>query len=54
MTDHRPGVAPIFLSEHRYQLALRRAGRHWTAAFAGALRAGALRWPSRPEDPEEE
>ena len=27
----RGGVAPIFLSEHRYQLALRRAERDWVS-----------------------
>jgi DNA-binding PadR family transcriptional regulator len=43
------GVPPIFLSEHRYQVALRRAERDWIAAFTEALGTGALIWPSPPE-----
>jgi DNA-binding PadR family transcriptional regulator len=43
------GVPPIFLSEHRYQLALRRAERDWVAAFTESLRTGALRWPTPRE-----
>jgi DNA-binding PadR family transcriptional regulator len=42
------GVPPIFLSEHRYQLALRRAERDWIVAFTEALRTGALSWPAPP------
>jgi DNA-binding PadR family transcriptional regulator len=42
------GVPPIFLSEQRYQLALRRAERDWTFAFTEALRTGALSWPTPP------
>jgi DNA-binding PadR family transcriptional regulator len=42
----RGGVPPIFLSEHRYQLMLRRAERDWIGAFTGALRTGALSWPT--------
>ena len=45
----RGGVPPIFLSEHRYQLTLRRAERDWIAAFTEALRTGALSWPTPPE-----
>ena len=40
------GVPPIFLSEHRYQLALRRAERDWIVAFTEAVRTGALSWPT--------
>jgi DNA-binding PadR family transcriptional regulator len=39
------GTPPIFLSEHRYQLALRRAQHDWLVTFTEALRAGTLRWP---------
>jgi DNA-binding PadR family transcriptional regulator len=42
----RGGVPPIFLSEHRYQLALRRAEHDWIAAFIAGLRTGALEWPA--------
>ena len=42
------GTAPIFLSEHRYQLALRRAQQDWLGTFTEALRAGTLRWPGPP------
>jgi DNA-binding PadR family transcriptional regulator len=42
------GTEPVFLSEHRYQLALRRAEHTWLATFTHALRTGALRWPSPP------
>jgi DNA-binding PadR family transcriptional regulator len=42
------GTAPIFLSEHRYQLALRRAQRDWLATFTEALSAGTLLWPGPP------
>jgi DNA-binding PadR family transcriptional regulator len=45
----RSGVPPIFLSEHRYQLALRRAERDWIAAFTEALRTGTLTWPTHRE-----
>jgi DNA-binding PadR family transcriptional regulator len=40
------GTAPVFLSEHRYQLALRRAEHTWLGTFTQSLRTGALRWPS--------
>jgi DNA-binding PadR family transcriptional regulator len=40
------GVPSIFLSEHRYQLALRRAERDWIAAFTEAVRTGTLGWPT--------
>lgn len=36
---------PIFLSEHEYQLARRRAERDWLAAFVGSLERGELTWP---------
>jgi DNA-binding PadR family transcriptional regulator len=42
------GTEPVFLSEHRYQLALRRAEHTWLGTFTHALRTGALRWPSPP------
>jgi DNA-binding PadR family transcriptional regulator len=42
------GTPPIFLSEHRYQLAIRRAERDWLASFTEALRAGTLPWPDPP------
>jgi DNA-binding PadR family transcriptional regulator len=42
------GVAPVFLSEHRYQLALRHAEHTWLVTFTQALRAGTLSWPTPP------
>jgi DNA-binding PadR family transcriptional regulator len=42
------GTPPVFLSEHRYQLALRRAEHTWLCTFTQALRTGELRWPSPP------
>jgi DNA-binding PadR family transcriptional regulator len=39
------GVNPIFLSEHRYQLARRHAERDWVAGFRTALEDGSLTWP---------
>lgn len=45
----RDGVAPIFLSEQRYQLALRRAEHAWLVTFTEELRTGALGWPTRAE-----
>ncbi|MFF0454488.1 PadR family transcriptional regulator [Nocardia africana] len=39
------GVAPIFLTDHTYAQALRRAERDWLLAFAADLRQGALSWP---------
>jgi len=46
----KDGVPPIFLSEHRYQLALRRAERDWIDTFTESLRAGLLVWPDpRPQ-----
>ncbi len=42
------GTPPVFLSEHRYQLALRRAEHAWLGTFTQALRTGALRWPTPP------
>jgi DNA-binding PadR family transcriptional regulator len=45
----RNGVSPIFLSEHRYQLALRRAEHSWLGDFTEALRTGALGWPAPVE-----
>jgi DNA-binding PadR family transcriptional regulator len=41
----RDGVVPIFLSEHRYQLALRRAEYAWLVTFTEELRTGVLGWP---------
>jgi ABC-type cobalamin transport system ATPase subunit len=43
------GVPPVFLSEHRYQVALRHAEQAWLVNFAEELRAGVLGWPTRPE-----
>jgi len=40
------GAAPIFLSEHRYLLARRRAERDWVSAFVSDLDEGDLRWPT--------
>ena len=40
------GTLPVFLSEHRYQLALRRAEHDWLDRFTQALRTGTMRWPS--------
>ena len=40
------GTLPVFLSEHRYQLALRRAEHEWLDSFTQALRTGTMRWPS--------
>lgn len=42
------GVPPIFLSEHRYQVALRRAEHAWIDTFTTELRAGTLSWPAPP------
>jgi DNA-binding PadR family transcriptional regulator len=42
------GTPPVFLSEHRYQLALRRAEHAWLGTFTQALRTGELRWPGPP------
>jgi DNA-binding PadR family transcriptional regulator len=39
------GVPPVFLSEHRYQLALRRAEHTWLVTFTEALHTGTLNWP---------
>jgi hypothetical protein len=44
------GTPPIFLSEHRYQLAVRRAQHAWLGTFTEALRAGTLRWPDPPRE----
>ncbi|SRR6266851_4093540 len=44
-------VRPIFLSEHRYQLALRRAELTWLTTFTEELRTGALDWPTHEEGP---
>nr|WP_277348476.1 PadR family transcriptional regulator [Planctomonas sp. JC2975] len=38
---------PIFLSEHEYQLARRRAERAWLADLLTSLESGALVWPVR-------
>jgi hypothetical protein len=43
----RDGVPPIFLSEHRYQLALRRAEHDCITGFTEAPGTGALTWPDR-------
>jgi DNA-binding PadR family transcriptional regulator len=41
----KDGVPSIFLSEHRYQLALRRAECDWLNTFTRALSTGDLAWP---------
>lgn len=38
--------SPIFLSDHRYLLAQRRAERDWIAGFLADLETGALTWPA--------
>ena len=43
------GIAPIFLSEHHYQVAIRQAEVDWLSTFVPALRSGALGWPTLPE-----
>jgi hypothetical protein len=42
------GIPPIFLSEHRYQLAFRRAEHTWLVIFTEALRTGTISWPAPP------
>ena len=44
------GISPVFLSEHHYQLALRRAEHDWLVTFTGALETGALAWPAPPDE----
>lgn len=44
------GIPPVFLSEHHYQLALRRAEHTWLVTFTGALESGALAWPADPRE----
>jgi hypothetical protein len=44
------GIPPVFLSEHHYQLALRRAEHNWLVTFTGALETGALAWPAPPDE----
>jgi DNA-binding PadR family transcriptional regulator len=41
----RDDAAPIFLSEHRYLLARRRAERDWITEFVVSLQNGDLSWP---------
>ena len=48
------GIAPVFLAEHHYQLALRRAEHAWLVTFTDAVETGALAWPAPPADPREE
>lgn len=43
------GIPPVFLSEHRFQLALRQAEHAWLVNFAAELHTGALGWPTPPE-----
>jgi DNA-binding PadR family transcriptional regulator len=40
------GTSAIFLSEHRYLLALRRAERDWISDFVSTLDDGGLSWPN--------
>lgn len=45
------GVTEIFLSEERYNQALRRAQREWLTEFTDQLRGGELGWPEpRPTE----
>jgi DNA-binding PadR family transcriptional regulator len=44
------GTPPVFLSEHRYQLALRRAEHTWLINFTEALCTGTLSWPAPPRE----
>ncbi|MTE12114.1 PadR family transcriptional regulator [Nocardia aurantiaca] len=45
-----PDVAPVFLVDHTYAQALRRAERDWLLAFATDLRQGTLTWPLADEE----
>ncbi|WP_062997131.1 hypothetical protein [Nocardia mikamii] len=38
-------VEPVFLADHTYAQALRRAERDWLLGFAADLRGGAATWP---------
>lgn len=40
------GIPEVFLSEHDYTQALRRAEHAWLIAFTGNLRTGRLTWPA--------
>lgn len=42
---HATPANPIFVSEHRYQLARRRAERDWLVSFLTDLDSGDLTWP---------
>lgn len=42
---HATPANPIFVAEHRYQLARRHAERDWLAGFLADLDSGALNWP---------
>jgi DNA-binding PadR family transcriptional regulator len=42
------GTGPVFLSEHRYQIAIRRAEQAWLDTFTSQLQAGTLGWPAAP------
>ncbi|MEV6102834.1 PadR family transcriptional regulator [Nocardia sp. NPDC051981] len=44
------GVEPVFLTDHTYAQALRRAERDWLLAFAADLRQGTLSWPLADEE----
>ncbi|NUW34722.1 PadR family transcriptional regulator [Nonomuraea sp. SMC257] len=46
----RNGVGPVFLADHAFPLALRRAELDWLRAFAAQLRDPATTWPD-PESP---
>ena len=44
------GIPPVFLAEHHYQLALRRAEHAWLVTFTDAVETGALAWPAPPAE----
>lgn len=46
-TSAKNGTAPIFLSEHRYQLARRNADVNWIRSFVDDLNAGRIGWPKK-------
>jgi DNA-binding PadR family transcriptional regulator len=43
-------VEPVFLTDHTYAQALRRAERDWLLAFAADLHQGTLTWPLADEE----
>ncbi|MCX4099064.1 PadR family transcriptional regulator [Nocardia sp. alder85J] len=43
-------VPPVFLTDHTYAQALRRAERDWLRAFVADLRGGRLSWPLEDQE----